>query len=212
MRACRDWTAGGATPNLTPMQDWNEIRAWRKDTRKRLLAERQRLSKEEREHIGEAVRSRVLGILGGRLPRTLGVYWPIQGEMNFIPLAHAVMEAGGSVGLPVVVQKAAPVEFWRWRRGERLVRGAWDIPVPKHRDVLQPELLIVPLVGFDAAGYRLGYGAGFYDRTLAAASPRPRTIAVGFSSAQLDTIHPQPHDIPMDVIVTEHGIVKGESA
>ena len=154
----------------------------------------------------------MLEILGGTLPGSLGVYWPIQGEMNFIPLAHTVLDAGGSVGLPVVVKKSAPVEFWRWRRGERLVRGEWDIPVPKHRDVIDPELLIVPLVGFDAAGYRLGYGAGFYDRTLAAANPRPRTIAVGFSTAQLDTIHPQPHDIPMDVIVTEHGILKREKS
>ena len=98
------------------------------------------------------------------------------------------------------------MEFWSWRRGERLVRGEWDIPVPKARDLVLPELLIVPLVGFDAAGFRLGYGAGFYDRTLAASIPRPRTIAVGFSSAELPTIHPQPHDIPMDVIVTEQGI------
>jgi 5-formyltetrahydrofolate cyclo-ligase len=190
------------------MQDWNEIKAWRKATRARLLAERRQLTNPERESIGERVRAHVFDLLGGQLPRSLGLYWPIQGEMNFIPLADAVLAAGGRVGLPVVVQKAAPVEFWSWRRGERLVRGAWDIPVPKHRDLVAPELCIVPLVGFDAEGYRLGYGAGFYDRTLAAAVPRPRTIAVGFASAQLDTIHPQPHDIRMDVIVTENGILE----
>lgn len=189
------------------MHDWNEIRAWRKATRARLLAERRQLSTAERDAIGERVRAHVLALLDGHLPRSLGLYWPIQGEMNFIPLADAVLAAGGRVGLPVVVQKAAPVEFWSWRRGERLVRGAWDIPVPKRRDIVEPELCIVPLVGFDRQGYRLGYGAGFYDRTLAAAVPRPRTIAVGFASAELETIHPQPHDIPMDVIVTEQGLV-----
>jgi 5-formyltetrahydrofolate cyclo-ligase len=69
--------------------------------------------------------------------------------------------------------------------------------------VVQPQTLIVPLVGFDRARYRLGYGGGYYDRTLAAANPRPRTIGIAHSDAELPTIHPQPHDIPMDVIVTE---------
>jgi 5-formyltetrahydrofolate cyclo-ligase len=193
------------------MPDWSEIKAWRKTTRTRLLAERQRLPPAERERIGAAVRAQVFQLLGDTLPRSLGLYWPIHGEMNMVPVAQAVLAAGGRVGLPVVVQKAAPVEFWSWRKGERLVRGAWDIPVPKERDLVTPELLIVPLVGFDGAGYRLGYGAGFYDRTLAAAVPRPRTIAVGFATARLDTIHPQPHDIPMDVVVTELGVEPGKS-
>jgi 5-formyltetrahydrofolate cyclo-ligase len=188
--------------------EWPEIRTWRKATRLRLLAERQALPAAERERIAARVRTTVFELLGDALPRSLGIYWPIKGEMNLIPIAEAVLAAGGRVGLPVVVTKAAPVEFWSWRHGERLVRGEWDIPVPKHRDLVEPELLIVPLVGFDRAGFRLGYGAGFYDRTLAAARPRPRTIAVGFSSAELDTIHPQPHDIPMDILVTEDGIQK----
>jgi 5-formyltetrahydrofolate cyclo-ligase len=190
---------------LERMQDWNEIRAWRKATRARLLAERQQLPPNEREAIAERVRQRVLELVDP-LPRSLGIYWPIHGELNLIPIAEQVLAAGGEVGLPVVVQKAAPVEFWAWRHGERLVRGQWDIPVPKHRKVITPELLIVPLVGFSTEGYRLGYGGGFYDRTLAAANPRPRTVGVGFASARLDTIYPQPHDIRLDVLVTEEGI------
>jgi 5-formyltetrahydrofolate cyclo-ligase len=188
------------------MDSWTDVRAWRKQTRARLLAERQSLSTIERERIAGTVRDRVFALLGDRLPRSLGLYWPIQGEMNMVPVAEAVLAAGGRVGLPVVVQKAAPVEFWSWKRGERLVAGEWDIPVPKHRDLVTPELLIVPLVGYDPGKFRLGYGAGFYDRTLAAAVPRPRTIAVGFGTALLETIHPQPHDIPMDVVVTEREI------
>ena len=71
---------------------------------------------------------------------------------------------------------------------------------------MAPDLLIAPLVGFDGAGYRLGYGGGYYDRTLAARSPRPRVIGAGFTLSRLDTIHPQPHDIPMSLVVTEDGV------
>jgi 5-formyltetrahydrofolate cyclo-ligase len=81
-------------------------------------------------------------------------------------------------------------------------KGLWNIPIPPERDVVAPSLLVVPLVGFDRGRYRLGYGGGFYDRTLAAAQPRPRTIGIALADAELPTIYPQPHDIPMDVIVT----------
>jgi 5-formyltetrahydrofolate cyclo-ligase len=187
------------------MTDWQEIRAWRKAQRQRLLSERAALPAAERERLAARIREHVIALLGEEWPATLGLYWPINAELDMVPIARLQLARGGRVGLPVVVEKAAPVEFWNWRQGLRLVRGAWDIPVPKVREVVVPDLCIVPLVGFDRARYRLGYGGGYYDRTLAAASPRPRTIAIGLSSARLDTIHPQPHDIRMDVVVTEHG-------
>jgi 5-formyltetrahydrofolate cyclo-ligase len=108
-----------------------------------------------------------------------------------------------------VVQDAAPVEFWRWQPGVALKRGHWNIPVPPERAVVRPEVLVVPLVGFDSQRYRLGYGGGFYDRTLAAAVPRPHTIGIAFTDVALPTIHPQSHDIPMDVIVTERVVCGG---
>ena len=183
--------------------DWEQIRAWRKAARARLLAERAALGKAERERASTRIVERVRALLQGSWPQSLGFYWPIHGELNLVPIADEVLAHGGEVGLPVVVEKAAPVEFWRWRHGERLVRGQWDIPVPRVRAPIHPQLLIVPLVGYDAANYRLGYGGGYYDRTLASFSPRPRTIGVALSAARLDTIHPQPFDIPMDAIVTE---------
>ena len=84
-----------------------------------------------------------------------------------------------------------------------MTRGLWDIPVPAERDPVMPAAAIVPLVGFDPQRYRLGYGGGYYDRTLAAASPRPWCVGIGFSATRLPSIHPQPHDIPMDLIVTD---------
>ncbi len=81
--------------------------------------------------------------------------------------------------------------------------GFWNILTPERRDVLRPDLVLAPLVGFDRANYRLGYGGGYFDRTLAALDPRPFAVGVGFSLGRLETIDPQPHDIPMNAIITE---------
>jgi len=96
-----------------------------------------------------------------------------------------------------------PLEFRAWAPDAKLVPGIWNIPVPADGAVIEPDALLVPLVGFDSEGYRLGYGGGYYDRTLASRRRKPLTIGVGFELSELPTIHPQPHDIPMDAIVTE---------
>jgi 5,10-methenyltetrahydrofolate synthetase len=115
--------------------------------------------------------------------------------------------AGATVALPLVEVKHAPLVFRRWTPETRMVRGDWNIPVPPETAApVTPEITLAPLMGWDPAGYRLGYGGGYFDRTLAALSPRPVTIGVGFQAARLDTIHPQPHDIALDVIVTEAGL------
>jgi 5-formyltetrahydrofolate cyclo-ligase len=97
----------------------------------------------------------------------------------------------------------APLEFRAWQPGVRLESGVWGIPVPADGEVVWPDVLLVPLVGFDRLGYRLGYGGGFYDRTLAAMPRRPTTLGVGFALGAIETIHPQQHDIPMDAVITE---------
>ena len=84
-----------------------------------------------------------------------------------------------------------------------MTRGVWNIPIPGRREVLNPDALIVPLVGFDPRRFRLGYGGGYYDRTIAAAARRPHCVGLGFEEARLASISPQPHDIAMDVIVTD---------
>ena len=86
--------------------------------------------------------------------------------------------------------------------------GIWNIPIPKQRQPLQPTVLLIPLVGFDTKGYRLGYGGGYYDRTLEQLTPIPLKIGIGFEMARIPTIHPQAHDIPMDLIVTEAGVTR----
>lgn len=185
------------------MASWDEIKAWRKATRVQLIERRMAKDAAERKRGSEPVLRQLMDLIDPGVVVTLGLYWPIRGEMDLRPLAHRHVTSGGIVALPVVVRSAAPVEFWRWEPGVPLVRGQWNIPVPKERRPVTPDLLVIPLVGFDRRLYRLGYGGGFYDRTLAAATPRPRAIGVGFADAELESIFPQPHDIPMECILTD---------
>ena len=115
--------------------------------------------------------------------------------------------SGVTVALPIVETKAAPLTFRRWTPETKMVRGDWNIPVPPpDAPEVTPDIALAPLVGWTTESYRLGYGGGYFDRTLAALKPRPFVIGIGFESARLQTIFPQPHDIPLDLILTERGV------
>lgn len=188
------------------MQDWDEIRRWRRERRADLIARRQALPRNERRRLEPSMLDLVERHFPQLASAVIGFYWPFRGEIGLHPLVRRLVERGARAALPVVVEKRQPLEFWAWRPGAPLRRGVWDIPIPAAREVVQPTALLVPLVGFDGAGYRLGYGGGYYDRTLAALDPRPLAIGVGYELGRLATIHPQPHDVPMDAIVTEAGL------
>ena len=184
-------------------ESWKEIQAWRKTTRDALIAQRLGLASHVRRARGEQAKRRLLEAVDLKQYPTVGLYSPMRGEIDVRDVARDHCEAGGVVGLPVVVERSAPVEFWRWYPGMKMQRGIWDIPIPAQREVVTPDLLIIPLVGFDAQGYRLGYGGGYYDRTIAAAARRPLCVGLGYTEASLATIYPQPHDIPMNMVVTD---------
>ena len=133
----------------------------------------------------------------------IGCYWPFRREFNCVPYMREVLRCGGRVALPVVIGRGHPLEFRCWSEKAAMERGVWNIPHPASGEPVFPLALVIPLVGFDDAGYRLGYGAGYYDMTIASFAVRPRCVAVGFEFSRLPTIHPQPHDQPMDVIITE---------
>jgi 5-formyltetrahydrofolate cyclo-ligase len=171
--------------------------------RQALIGQRLALEAAGRAAQGEQAKRRLLASVDLRRFQTLGVYWPVRGEIDIRDLAIEHLRAGGRVALPVVVRKSEAVEFWSWQPEAPMSRGIWNIPIPATRDVLYPDALIVPLVGFDAQHYRLGYGGGYYDRTIAAAATRPYCVGLGYEAARLDTIFPQPHDLPMSVIVTD---------
>jgi len=178
---------------------------WRKAERRRLIAARLAMTDEARATASAAIDAALEARFPpGDLPILAG-YWPIQGEWDPQPYLRRVIAAGGAVALPVAKRPVAPLEFRLWTPEAPMTAGLWDIPHPAEGAPVVPSALLIPLVGFDGAGHRLGNGGGYYDRTLAALEPRPLAIGVGFELGRLGSIAPQSHDQPMDVIVTEAG-------
>jgi 5,10-methenyltetrahydrofolate synthetase len=138
----------------------------------------------------------------------LAFCWPIKGEYDARHLARTLRERGALTALPVVVAPKSPLAFREWHPGIELAAGPLDIPYPAHSAEVVPQAVLLPMNGWDPQGYRLGYGGGFFDRTLASLSKRPMVIGVTYEMARLETIHPQSWDIPMDFVVTERGIYR----
>jgi 5-formyltetrahydrofolate cyclo-ligase len=187
--------------------DWTAIRSWRKSVREELIRRRMEIAPQARRRMAEEACARMAEAVDWGSFEVLAFCWPIKAEFDVRSIAERHAARGGEVALPVVVAPSAPLEFWRWHPGMPMQTGVWNIPIPAKRDVLRPDVVIAPLVGFDARGYRLGYGGGYFDRTLATASPRPQAIGLGYSNAELETIYPQPHDIRMKLIVTEKRVL-----
>ncbi len=188
-----------------------DVARWRKAERARLLAQRRMLGTTARRAASAAIAGHLHGFLLDRFGplrgRVLAAYWPIKGEPDLRPLLAELDEAGVLLALPVVETRAAPLVFRRWTPRTRMVPGFWSIPVPPpDAPALNPSITLAPLLGGDGDGYRLGYGGGYFDRTLAALAPRPFTLGVGLQGAMLATIFPQPHDVRLDAIVTEAGV------
>ena len=192
------------------MQGWEEVRAWRKAMRPALIDARLAVPREERSRRDALITARIEALLPDLAEKRIGFYWPFKGEYDPRPLVRALHGQGARLALPVVVEKARPMRFREWWPHMRMVPGIWDIPVPDEGEWVRPEALLVPLLGFDGRGYRLGYGGGYYDRTLAAMPEKPLAIGIGFEQSRLPTIHPQPHDVLMDLIITERQAFRPE--
>lgn len=188
-----------------------DVARWRKAERIRLLAARAALPVATRESVVRAIAGTHDALLEQRFAdlsgRVVSSYWPIKAEFDLRFWMATLDAKGARVALPVVETRAAPLVFRAWTPGTVMERGHWDILVPStDAPRVVPDIVLSPLVGWDVAGYRLGYGGGYFDRTLAATRPRPYVIGVGLRAARLPTIFPQPHDIAMDAIVTEDGL------
>jgi len=186
-----------------------EVAHWRHVERTRLLAERAALSVEYRHAESEQVSAHLDRLLVSRFGSVEGLrvsaWWPIKAELNLRHWLEDLVARGAMVALPVVLTPAAPLVFRRWTPDCKMVQGFWKTPVPAEGPEVVPDVALAPVVGWDATGYRLGYGGGYFDRTLAALRPRAFAIGVGLDAARVETIFPQPHDIAMDAMVTETG-------
>ena len=196
------------------MDNSDETRALEKKALRKLLVE-QRLNLPDRRQRSDLLQ-RVMRIwLVGRPDTVIGAYWPIKGEFDPLPALHRWKEDGElldqpqprRIGLPVVDKVHKTMTFHAWYPGCPMEEDAYGIPKPKDTEMITPTLLFVSCVGYAAGGYRLGYGGGFYDRMLASLEPRPFTVGLGFSTAFLPDFEPEPHDIALDAILNDYGVV-----
>jgi 5-formyltetrahydrofolate cyclo-ligase len=188
--------------------DTASLRIWRKTQRERLISERLRVTPAVLETWRGQIDRHLERSFPGLAKCRLAFCWPIQGEYDARHLAKTLRSRGALTALPVVVAPKTPLVFREWHPGIELAVGPLDIPYPKDSAEVVPDAVLLPMNGWDSAGYRLGYGAGFFDRTLASLAKRPVVIGVTYELAKLDTIHPQPWDIPVDFVVTERGVYR----
>lgn len=174
--------------------------------RREKIAARQALPAAEHRAASVAILQHLAEFLRPLRAGTIAFCWPIRAEVDCRPLIERMIDAGWQAAMPTVGAVDAPMEFRAWWPDAPMTTDPYGIPIPAAGPSATPDVILLPLVAFDAAGYRLGYGGGYFDRTLAAMSRRPLAIGVGFELGAVTGIHPERHDIPLDLIVTETGI------
>jgi 5,10-methenyltetrahydrofolate synthetase len=186
----------------------DQLKAWRKTERQRLIAAREALDAATLERFRERMDAHIGRAFPGLATAKLAFCWPIRGEYDARHIARTLRERGALTALPVVVAPRTPMIFREWHPGVETAVGGLDIPYPVDSAAVVPDAVLLPMNGWDGGGYRLGYGAGFFDRTLASLPKKPAVIGVTYELAKMDTIHPQSWDIPVDWIVTERGVYR----
>ena len=185
-----------------------ELTSWRKAERARLIGAREALDAATLERLRLSIDGHLERTFPGLAAAKLAFCWPIRGEYDARPLLHTLRHRGALTALPVVVAPKQPLVFREWHPGVALASGPLGIPFPPASELVMPTALLLPMVGWDEAGYRLGYGAGFFDLTLASLPKRPVVIGVGYELGKISSIHPQSWDVPMDWVVTERGVYR----
>ena len=140
----------------------------------------------------------------------VSAFFPYQSEIDTRPLLGKLASEGWTTALPIVTKVGLPLLFRRWYPGEPTIPGKWDIPrPPEDAPLVEPDVLLVPLLAFDRKGFRLGYGGGFYDRTLALLRGKKRTVAIGvaYAAQEVDKVPHDSHDQPLDFIMTDKELI-----
>ena len=182
-------------------QQASDVARWRKVERSRLIALRCALPAEERARHTAAIARELDAMIPAQSSEIVSVYWPIRAEPDLRAWMRAAYSRGLRVALPVALTLGKPMIFREWRPDAPMARGLWRIPYPAQGPEVVPTTVLAPLVGFDSECYRLGYGGGFFDRTLAVMVRKPVVIGLGYPSLRIPSIFPQRHDIPMSWIL-----------
>lgn len=182
--------------------------AKRKQLRQHALKLRQAVPAQRREALTERLVSHLDGLVETLAPRSIGFCWPYRAEPDLRAWVAdwLAADSGRVAALPVVLERHAPMAFRRWRPGVPMPLDRHGIPHPAEGEPVSPEVLLIPLNAFDPRGYRIGYGGGYFDRTLACM--QTIAVGVGFEIGRVPDTHPQRYDRPMQWVVTEAGVMQ----
>lgn len=182
----------------------------KKSLRQQALAYRKQLSDHEFAACELQIYAGVFTLLQTIKPCTVGLFYPTRSEPNILNIAGNPQLKGFDWALPVCCESPTGrlLRFAAYRAGDELEVGQYNIAVPKSKTWVQPEVLLIPCVAFHREGARLGYGAGWYDRTLQSSTPKPTTIGVAYSNTELKDSFAEPHDQLLDYVVTERAILR----
>jgi len=179
----------------------------RQALRERLI--RERLDLPGRLELADIVQSVLRVWLVGRKELRIAAYWPIKGEFDPLPALFrwSEVDANRRIGLPVVDREEGRLRFHVWYPGCPMEEDATGITKPKDTESFDPQLLLLPCLGYGPGGIRMGYGGGFMLRTIAQIQPRPVVVGVGFSHGFQPTLTAQPSDVRLDAMLTDMGVV-----
>lgn len=190
---------------MTPTSEPEDPRAARRALRQQLIAAREALPPAERVAAHAAIAIALRTLLERLQPDSIGFTWPYRSEFDARTLVTGWLAEHPArwAALPVVGAPGEPMHYRRWHPASPMREDRYGIPFPAQGDPVVPALLLIPCNGFDARGYRLGYGAGHFDRTLAVLHPRPLAVGIALEAGRLDDLKPHAHDLPMQWVVTE---------
>ena len=186
--------------------NWQDIKAWRKAQREQWIAWRCAVPQAQHDQWGQRMTALLYALLPAPQKTVIGFCWPFKAEFDARFAVRRWRDQGATAALPEVTGKSQPLRFRQWWPGAPMTRGVYDIPVPDGTPEVLPDIAIVPMNACDGCGYRLGYGGGYFDRTLAALKRRVVAIGVTYEACRVPTIYPQAHDVAMDLVITEAGL------
>jgi 5-formyltetrahydrofolate cyclo-ligase len=187
----------------------SEVQTAKAEMRREMIARRDALPADVRSAVAEAIAGRPFPV--SAVPGAIvSGFMPMTGEINPMPLMKRFSGGGARLALPVIAGRGRPLVMRAWNFGEPLVSGVWGIREPPVQAAeVEPDIVLVPLVAFDRAGRRLGYGGGYYDLTITRLRARKPIVAMGIAYAvqEIPAVPAAPHDAALDLVLTEREII-----